>query len=205
MNRSLFHAALLLGLLIAAPHRAQAVAIELADSTKTVTVGVPFTLQLKIFDVSALLDPPLQSFDVEIAFSQTGMQFEGAQFGDPNLGDQLNFSGLADLSITPPFASGIDQLSVRIAEVSNDLSIPLQPGEFVLATLTFRALAAGTSQIGVLDAQLLGFDGGYSQTFLGASNISAVPEADCLLWLLAALGLAGLRAPQTSRNDSAAP
>lgn len=186
-------AGLLLGVLMIASPLARAVAIDFTESAKTVAVDAPFTLQLRISDVNGLLAPALSSFEIEVAFSQSSLQFVSAQFGDPTLGDQLNGSGLADAAVTPPFASGFGQSSIVLSEISNDLAAPLQPGEFVLATLTFRALANGNSQIAVLNAILHGFDADYPDLFTGTSTVTAVPEAQSLLWLFAGLGLAVLR------------
>jgi hypothetical protein len=193
-------AGMLLALLIAVPHTAGAVAIEFVEGSKTVAIGDPFTLQLRIFDTGALLVPPLHSFDIEVGFSQSSIAFEGAQFAGPGLDDQLNFSGLADQSITPPFSSGFDRSSVRVAETSNDLVVPLQPGQFVLATLTFHALASGTTQIAVLEAILDGFNGGFPVVSLGASTITAVPEPEHVFWLLAGLVLVAIRAIAVRRE-----
>lgn len=189
-------------LLFVFSHTSYAVAIEFTESAKTVTVGVPFTLQLRIFDVNASLDPPLRSFDVEVGFSRSHLQFEGATFGDPV--DQLNLTGLAEQSVTPPFTSGLDRSSVRIAETSNDFDVPLQPGDFVLATLTFRALESGTTTIGVLDTVLHGFGNrDYADIIPGAATISAVPEASSLTWLVCALALFSLGARVRGRRRNA--
>jgi hypothetical protein len=185
--------ALIYTLLVSTPvisPAAYPVTIDFTESATTVAVGDVFDLQLRISDVSALLDPALRSFDVEVGFSESQLHFEGVQFGLPPLGDLLNLTGLADQSVSGPFHSGLDRSSVRIAETSNDFSAPLQPGEFVLAVLSFRALAAGTRDIGVLDAVLDGFDGEYPPPFLGKATVAAVPEPAAFAWLIAALGLA---------------
>jgi hypothetical protein len=182
-------AGMLLALLIPSRPATSAVAIDFVEGDHTVAVGVPFTLQLRISGDGALLDPPLRSFGIEIGFSKFGMAFDGVHFGDPVLGDQLDFDGLADKSVVGPFDGGAILSFVRIAETSNDLTTPLHPGVFVLATLTFHALASGPTQIGVYETTLDGYDGGYPEVFMGASTITAVPEPSSLLWALGALGL----------------
>lgn len=187
--KKLAFAGMLLALLIPSRPAMSGVVIDFAEGDHTVAVGVPFTLHLRISGDGALLDPPLRSFGIEIGFSRSSMAFDGAQFGDPVLGDQLDFDGLADKSVVGAFDGGAILSFVRISESSNDLTTPLHPGVFVLATLTFHALASGPTQVGVYETTLDGYDGGYPEVFMGASTITAVPEPSSLLWALAAMGL----------------
>ena len=111
------------------------------------------------------------------------------QFGDPVLGDQLNFSGLADKSIDGPFPSGINRSSVILHETAHEPSAPLQPGDFVLATLTFHAVSSGKAEIVILEAILDGFNGGFPQVLLDVNAVNVVPEPSSQIWMIAALGL----------------
>src|SRR5690242_14368605 len=111
-------AGMLLAMLFAARPATSAVQISFVEDDQTVAVGDSFTLRLRIAGETASLDPSLASFDIEIGFSDPLLAFDSAQFGDPVLGDQLNFSGLAEKSITGPFPSGVNRSSVQLQETA---------------------------------------------------------------------------------------
>jgi hypothetical protein len=182
-------AGMLLAMLFAARPATSAVQISFVEDDQTVAVGDSFTLRLRIAGETASLDPSLASFDIEIGFSDPLLAFDGAQFGDPVLGDQLNFSGLAEKSITGPFPSGANRSSVQLQEIAHEPSAPLQPGDFVLATLTFHAVSSGKAEIVILEAILDGFNGGFPQVLLDVNAVHVVPEPSSQIWMIAALGL----------------
>jgi hypothetical protein len=194
-------AGMLLAMVFAARPATSAVQISFVEDDQTVAVGDSFSLRLRIAGDTASLDPSLASFDIQIGFSDPLLAFDSAQFGDPVLGDQLNFSGLADKSITGPFPSGVNRSSVQLQETAHEPSVPLQPGDFVLATLTFHAVSTGKAQIVILEAILDGFNGGFSQVLLDVNAVNVVPEPSSQIWMIAALGLlaAGAMRARTRR------
>jgi hypothetical protein len=194
-------AGMLLAMVFAARPATSAVQISFVEDDQTVAVGDSFSVRLRIAGDTASLDPSLASFDIQIGFSDPLLAFDSAQFGDPVLGDQLNFSGLADKSITGPFPSGVNRSSVQLQETAHEPSVPLQPGDFVLATLTFHAVSTGKAQIVILEAILDGFNGGFSQVLLDVNAVNVVPEPSSQIWMIAALGLlaAGAMRARTRR------
>jgi hypothetical protein len=134
-----------------------AAAQELTIGSETISSSGVATVDL---DISGL-NPgttALGTFDVNVGFNASIVNFASASYGDPILGDQLNFTGLALQSTTP----GAD--TAELFELSLDPSSTLlasQPSSFTLATLTFDAVGTGTSTL-ALSVNALGDENGNS-------------------------------------------
>ena len=162
----------LVGLLwLWASHAAQA-AIELGfrPAVSTLT-GVEVSLA-----ISGLGAGALSAFDVDIQYDPDHLGFDGASFGDPLLGDQLDLAGLGDslqdASLTAP---GL----LNLFESSLDDPAQLLGGQvdrFILAVLRFSVLQTASSQITISINGLADADGKPMTTTVSAIEI-ATPTA----------------------------
>ncbi|MBW2390620.1 MAG: hypothetical protein JRG89_19635 [Deltaproteobacteria bacterium] len=120
---------------------AHALTIALEPSVSSVTVADSFDVALTISGLTAGAAPSLSVYDINVLFDSSVFAFSGVVFGDPVLGNQLAFG----FSLTDDeFIAG----GVRVFELSFDPVATLntlQAGAFTLATLSFDAIAAGTS------------------------------------------------------------
>lgn len=137
-------AALALGLL--ASGSVQAVTLSLDPASATRTVGQTVSLDIAISGLGDGTAPSLGAFDLTASFDPSVLAFDSLTFGDPSLGNVLG-----------PGAGSIDGFSVDAGlgtvnlfslslETTDDLNNG-QPGQFILGTLSFLALAPGISDI----------------------------------------------------------
>ncbi len=174
---------------------AHAISVEFTTPTTTVATGQSFDLQIKIFGLGDYVAPTLAFFDVDVAFDNAAFAFESATFGDsdPALGDQLNLFGLVTTT-SGVHGDAIDSARSYV-NISEDTSISfpfdaLQAGDFVLASLTFKALSVGSSELGIFVLGLRDGDGNDLATdFAGAATVSAtaVPEPEMFVAVVAGM------------------
>ncbi|MBW2294140.1 MAG: hypothetical protein JRG94_17780 [Deltaproteobacteria bacterium] len=166
---------------------AHALTIALEPSVSSVTVADSFDVALTISGLTAGAAPSLGVYDINVLFDSSIFAFSGVAFGDPGLGDQLAFGfSLTDYAL---IAGG-----VNIFEVSLDSVATLntsQAGAFTLATLSFDAIAAGTSAF-TLNNVILGDAYGdplYVDEVLDSSaSASVIPEpSSAILFVIGAL------------------
>jgi len=178
-------AVLTLAVLGGAP--AGAVTLSLAPSAQDVAVGGSFDLELVVAGLGDGAPPSLGGFDVALSFDPSLLSLDSVSIGS-YLGDETLFESFSDIV----FGAG----SVGIAQTSflDAFSLDLQPGSFTLASLSFTALAPGTSAVAFGSASLAdGFGAPLAFTSAGA-QVSAggvIPEpAASLLFGLGALAVA---------------
>jgi len=183
---------------------ASAITIEIVPSAQTVQVGDVFSLDVVVSGL-AIANEIVSAYDLDIAYDATLLNATGIIFG-PYL-DDLFFPGIslqdADLA-----TAGI----VDFAEVSllSDLELAAQqPDRFILATLSFEAFNAGSSQLSFLPDPIFGFDvkGGGAlilplDVIDGLITVTTpsvgIPEPSTVAMLLLALFTLGLtNRPQT--------
>jgi hypothetical protein len=132
--------------LLSASSGARAVTLHFVPSSSEVYVGSPVSVSLVASDLTDSAAPSLGTFDLDLVFDSALLSLTGVTFGDPVLGDQLDLFGLGSLSGAEESAPG----SLNVFEISFDESSDLddlQADSFTLVTLTFDALAPGTSAL----------------------------------------------------------
>jgi len=165
-----------------------------------VAVGGLASIQLVISGLGNHAAPSLGDYDVLVVFDPNILASPSVTFGDPVLGDQLDLSGLGNLSGSQLIGPG----SLRVFEISLDAAADLdsmQPASFSLATLDFHAIGVGTSELSI---QINSLGDSIGNPLDGASStatVTAVPEP-ASLWLLGAAlcRVCGRRRAYTSRR-----
>ena len=104
--------------------------------------GANLEIAVQIAGLGAGTSPSVGTFDLDVNFDAAMLAPIGVIFGDPILGDQLDFSGFG---IKASFeGSGFVNLFELSLDTEAELNA-LQASTFTLATLTFQPLATGSS------------------------------------------------------------
>ena len=170
---------------------AEAITLGFDPASQQVSVGSSVSVRVAVSDLGNGAAPSLGTFDLDVLYDPAVLGFTGVVFGDPVLGDQLDLAGggsLVDFDASAAGALNLFELSVDLPADLDDL----QAGAFTLATLTFEALAPGTSSLD-FSALVLGDSLGdpLDADALSAGSITVVPEpAPSSLTLLGILLLA---------------
>ena len=169
--------------LVALPSRAITIAVH--PSTQTVAMGSSLEVSLVVSDLGDGVAPSLSSFDLDVTFDGGVLDFVGATFGDPVLGDQLDLGGFGSASGATPGPGVVDLFEISL-DLPDDLD-DLQAGSFALATLAFDAVGLGTSALGI-SIRVLGDAAGDPLTAEAAGgSVTSVPEPAPLLLVLSGM------------------
>jgi cysteine-rich repeat protein len=180
--------AVALALVVVGGAPAGAVTLALVPSAVAVAVGGNFDLDLVVGGLGDGVAPSLGGFDVALSFDSDLLSLDSVQLG-ALLGDENAFESFSDVV----FATG----SVSIAQTSFLDALVLdgiQPASFTIASLSFTAIAAGTSAVGFASASLADAFGAPLQVTVAGARVNAggvIPEPSAsLLFGFGALAVA---------------
>ena len=166
------------------------VVISVEPPYQAVADGSAVSVSLQISGLGAFTAPSLGTFDLDLRFDPSLLDFNSFVFGDPVLGDQLDLSGgsITGMGTTP--GSGV----VNIYEVSLDSVTDLdnlQEPMFTLGIFEFQPLQVGISFL-FIDINALGDASGYSlpdslSGTVRAGVISITPEPGSITLVAATL------------------
>src|SRR4051812_30500540 len=152
-------------------------------STYSTSAGATVQVQVRIDGLVDSAAPSLSAFDLAISYDDSILRPTAVVYGDPVLGDQLNLAGLGNPNLPPTIAP---PLPVGIAAVSFDTASTLdtqQKDAFTLATITFSALAAGSSALGISILSLADAEGDPLTATVSGATV-AVPEPSAVAILI---------------------
>jgi len=174
-------------LLMVGSHSAAAITLSVLPAASDRIVGQPLILSVSI----AGLDGPvaLGAYDFSVNFDSALLSFQGAMFGDPGLGTQLDLAGFGSFPLATPGIGTVSLMETSL-DTTDDLAA-LQAPSFVLAQLSFSALAAGVSPVTVTlnslsDAFAVSLSADVSPALV---TLAPVPEPVSAMLLLAGLGV----------------
>jgi hypothetical protein len=176
--------------------RAGAVSLGVGPSA-SVSPGDPVSVTIVIAGIGDGGPPKLSGFDIDLAFAPAVLSFVGVSFGDV-LGE-VGVQALTSADVL----SGPTRLNVVEASLLPSETLDaIEPGSFLLATLSFQALAPGVSPLSITRAVLADTSdvpGGNSIAVEAVENASifVVPEPGTASLL--ALGLLGIARSRRSR------
>lgn len=181
MNKQFLIAAMLAMLLGLPVGQTHAITIGFVPSAQSVAVGTPASVDLTISGLGDFTAPSLGTFDLDVSYDPAILSFSGIVFG-PFLGEEL--LGEATSSFDGSVAGVVNLFELSLLEadsLSCTLCVPpflddIQPGSFVLATLTFDALATGTSVLGLSINALGDAFGDSLAASIGTGSVNVVPN-----------------------------
>ena len=164
--------------------RAPAAAIVFQLPGSVQIIGGQLLVGVAISGMVTDAPPSLGTFDLDISYDTAVLAYVSTTFGDPVLGDQLDLTMQGSVT-SATLGLGMVNIFGLSLDSPADLNA-LQRGDFVLATLTFQAVGAGTSNFGITVNALGDATGSaISNPQLGTGSVTVVPEPTALAILLA--------------------
>jgi hypothetical protein len=196
--KKLIWLSMLIGVLeLAQVASAQPFSLSFVPASQVIGVGQPVTVDIFISGLGAGSPPSVGTFDLDVSFDPATLSPTGVTFG-PFLG---NPSDPAETITDFNFLPGVVDLAELSFLAPTELDA-LQPASFSLATLSFDALAKGTSPLTF--SQVIVDDAfGGKLTIDPVSGQVTVPEPSSLLvFLFGLVALATIRQPLAGRCAS---
>lgn len=165
----------------------QGAVLSLSPLSQNINLGSIFTIDVGVSSLGSAIAPSVGVFDFDLGFDSNRLMFQSASFGSG-----LDVLGLGSIQSATQHAGSVNLFELSLDSI-DDLN-SLQPGAFVLAKVTFLAVALGDASL-TLTINALGDAAGDSLTVtLGDSAkvtvLGAVPEP--ATYALFALGIAGI-------------
>ena len=169
---------------------------------QTVLVGGAVDVALTISGLGSGSGASLGGYDLEIAYDPLILGDPTVAFGDPSLGDQLSLTTPSYKCTGLKSGCGLSSMPLEIVELSFDPKTALdaaQAGTFTLATIGFKAIGPGTSDITLSHLLLSDASGGdlsgsfhieLSDGVVNAVGVAAIPEPNALPFFT--FGLVGM-------------
>ncbi|MBI2816879.1 MAG: hypothetical protein HYX72_08055 [Acidobacteria bacterium] len=142
---------LFVGLFFTQSAHADPVSVTVTPGFQVSFTGSIATVQIAVSGVGQSTAPSLGAFQLTVGYDASVLQLQSVTFGHPVFGDQLNLSGFGSST----FINSLTQGSLTLAEVSFDSANTLnsqQGDSFILATINFIVVAAGTTPLSVSNA-----------------------------------------------------
>jgi len=152
------------------------ITISVMPASQTVSLGSSINVAVGISGLDDHTAPALGVFDVSLDFDPSILSFDGAAFGDPALGDQLDPLALGNTIAFYSASSGSVDLFDLSLDSASDLN-SLQEPSFILATLSFDATGSGTSSLALTVNTLGDADGNFLSAALENGSISIATSA----------------------------
>jgi hypothetical protein len=162
--------------------RALPITIGFVPSSQTVQLGLPVTVDIVISGLGDGKAPSVGSYELVVTYDPTILLPTGITPG-PSLGYPYFsiFEGIVD-----PGELNLKETSILLSWELDDL----QPGSFALASISFDALAVGTSLLGFSQVIVGDTAGGWLLVDPGSGSVAVVPAPGTMVLL--ASGLIGL-------------
>ncbi len=122
---------------------AHAVIISVVPNLSSVEQGNLVTVDITVSDLGDGIAPSVSIFDLDFSYDASVLGFSNAAFGN-----QLDLFGFGSLQLVDSSIAGTINLFELSFDFPSDLDT-LQAPSFVLANLTFDALAVGTTNLSV--------------------------------------------------------
>jgi hypothetical protein len=150
---------------------AEAIDLKFIPSSGSVVIGNSLDLAIAISGLGLNTAPSLGAFSFDVTFGNAFLQYQNTTFGG-----QLSLNG-----VVPVLRSATDNgTSIFLEESSNNTPTELdtlQAGEFTLATLTFRAIGLGNSQLNFANVILGDANGNPLRENLFGASLEVIPAA----------------------------
>jgi hypothetical protein len=171
-----------LAILNSAPLSAD-VLLAVVPQAQIIAPGTTTSIELRVSGLGVNSAPSLGAFDLNLAFNPVVVAFTGLTFGDPVQGDQLSLSGVPAISDFSLSSAGVLDLFSISLDSANLLDTE-QADQFVLATLSFQAIAPGSTALTLSINSVSDSEGNPLSVALqtGSIAVTSVPEPSAI-WL----------------------
>jgi hypothetical protein len=162
----------------------------LAESAITLAVaplsqsGSSIDIGVTVSGLGAGEAPSLGSYDLDLHFDSSYLEYVGTRFGDPELGDELDVLDFgANVTSAESNGSGVLNLFELSFDAPEDLNA-LQADSFTLAIVTFNFLQAGSTPLSLVVNAFGDADGNALAANVSSATVAPVPLPPAL-WLMA--------------------